>query len=133
MNKGQISVEYVSLTAIVMLIVGIMFVFAIITVNENERFNTTYYSLRELVNAADEVSTRNGSIIVVEAELPSGVTNFYTIGSQVIIEMTSLVSTYEVYDISKAELEPTSFSTEEGFHFIAVESTDSNVTFTEIS
>jgi hypothetical protein len=130
--KGQISVEYLSLTSVLLLIVGVMFIFAIITVNENTRFNSAYYATKTLANAADEVSTKNGSTIVAKIELPPGVVSFSTLGNEVKIEMSSLFSTFEVFDSSKASLEPTSFSTAEGIHFIAVESTDSNVTFTEI-
>ncbi|PJA19744.1 MAG: hypothetical protein COX63_01320 [Candidatus Diapherotrites archaeon CG_4_10_14_0_2_um_filter_31_5] len=132
LGKAQISIEYLTLTAIILLVVGVMFGFASITVNENTRFNSAYYATRELANAADEVSTRNGSTIVVEVELPSDVTGFYAFGKDVVIEITSPANTYEIYESSKANLEPTTFSTEEGSHFIAVKSTDTNVTFTEI-
>ncbi len=131
--KGQISIEYLTLTAIVLLIVGVMFVFAITTVNENARLNSAYYATRELANAADEVSTRNGSTIVVEIELPSDVTSFSTFGTDITIEMTSLLNSFQVFDSSKASLQPTNFSTSEGTHFIAVNSTDSNITFTELN
>jgi len=130
--KGQISIEYLTLTSLLLLIVGVMFVFAISTLNENTRFNSAYYATRELANAADEVSTKNGSTIMVEIELPSDVTSFSTFGNEVKIEMTSLLSTFAVFDSSKALLQPTNFSTDEGTHFIAVQSTDTNITFTEI-
>jgi len=131
--KGQISIEYLSLTSILLLIVGLMFVFAVISLNENTRFNSAYYSVKELVNAADEVSTRNGSVIVVEVELPSDVVSFYTLGNYVTIEMPSMLSTFEVFDSSRTSLQPTNFSTQEGTHFIAVQSTDVNIVFTEIN
>lgn len=130
--KGQISIEYLTLTSVLLLIVGIMFVFAISTLNENTRFNSAYYATRELANAADEVSTKNGSTIMVEIELPSGVTSFSTFGNEVKIEMSSLLSTFAVFELSKASLQPTDFSTSEGTLFIAVQSTDTNITFTEI-
>ncbi|MBU2100256.1 MAG: hypothetical protein ABH850_00855 [Candidatus Micrarchaeota archaeon] len=130
--KGQISIEYLTLTSILLLVVGVLFIFSIITVNENTRFNSAYYAVRELVNAADEVSTINGSTIVVEVDLPSDVTSFSVFGNDVTIEMTSFLSTSNIFDSSKASLEPTSLSTDEGTHFIAVTSTDINVTFTEV-
>jgi len=124
--------EYISLTSIILLVVGIMFAFAAVTINENTRFNSAYYAVSILANAADEVSTRNGSVIVAEVELPSGIISFSTFKNEVIIEMNSAVSAYNVYEYSKASLEPTNFSTDEGTHFIAVQSTDTNITFTEI-
>ncbi len=131
--KGQISVEYLTLTSILLLVVGLMFAFALVSVNENAKFNKAYYTTREMVNAADEVSTRNGSTIVVEVELPSEVTEFSTFGNEVNIKLGSVLSSFDVYDLSKASLEPTNFDTSEGTHFIAIKSTDTNVTFTELN
>ena len=131
-KKGQISIEYLTLTAMLLLVVVLMFVFSVTTLNENTRFNSAYLAVRELVNAADKVSTQNGSSIVIEVELPSGVSSFETFGNEVKIEMDSYLSIAYIFDSGKTSITPTSLSTDEGTHFIQVESTDENVTFTEI-
>ncbi len=133
--KGQVALEYLVIAGFLLLATGIIFIYSIVTLNDNIKFAKADKALAQLAAAADKVSARGpNNAIFVEIDLPNEI-----VSNQVIIADNTLslalstpVGTNQRYSESNAELQPGILSMGSGRHTVKVEMVNDAVVFTEV-
>ncbi|MFH0714740.1 MAG: hypothetical protein V1847_02960 [Candidatus Diapherotrites archaeon] len=132
-KKGQVGVEYLSITAFLLAAVGIIFVAALATYYDASVSFAAKQSIAVLTNASDQVSgLGNGSELFVEVSFPDGVKSVNASQKTLSLVVAAPWGDQEYYSNTQAFLNPvSSFSFNAGTHIVRVRLVDGNVEFVE--
>ncbi len=133
-KKGQVALEYLILTAFVLIIIIIIFAYSFVVLMENSKIEVALSSVRKLASAADQVSALGPeNTVIVRIELPDNASGFQVGESSVSMRLTQLAGITDVVEYSSASITPASLPSTFGSYSIKVEVVDANVVFSVIS
>ena len=132
-TKGQVSIEYLVITAFLLAIVGIFFGFALFMFNESAAIAKADNSVTKIADNANWVaSLGDGSKVFFELEVPEN-TNFFRVqGKSALINLALSAGNNDISPYSKSDLTPASFSTSSGRKTFSAVFLDGNVVVSEI-
>lgn len=135
-KKGQVGVEYLTITAFLLLVAIILFVFGFTTFNETSKRNKADNAVKSIASAANQVYALGpGNIVFVEIELPEGIKSGSTFGKTIQFKLSSIAGTNDVFERTNTNLSLVNLPTLQGKHYFKIEMTntppDYNVLITE--
>ena len=134
LKKGQVAIEYLILTAFLLVVVIIIFGYSFVVLNENSKLEVAKSSVRALVTASDQVSVLGpGNAIIVKFELPDNAQSVDARGHGVNVRLNQLAGISDVVDYSVSNITPVSLPAGFGVYNVRVEAVDENVVFTVVS
>jgi len=133
-QKAQISVEYLVLTAFLLVIVAIMIAFSLFSFNESSNLVKADSTITEIINQSNWVaSLGDGSKVFFEVEFPEGVQSFEINNKQVRMVLSTSSGNSDVFGYAKPDLTPTTLSTNGGRRALSATFTDGNVVVGEVA
>ena len=130
---GQISTEYLVIMAFLLIVIGILFAYSLLILNETTKLSMASDAAATLAKTADQVSALGpGTKIHVNANFPTGIAEASISGKLITIKVNVVGGITEVWEYSKADITPTSLPTEAGNYLFRVEMVDGNITITQI-
>ncbi|MEK6942005.1 MAG: hypothetical protein AABW85_04065 [archaeon] len=133
--KGQVALEYLLITGFLLLAAGLIFIYSIITLDQNLNISKADTALSKIAGAVETVSANGpGNKIFVDAQLPNEISsNLITISNKTIsMTIPMLGGPNERYITTKAQLTPTTITTNGSFISIKIESVDENVELSRV-
>ncbi|MFH1663717.1 MAG: hypothetical protein ABH986_02825 [archaeon] len=128
MEKGQISNEYLVLSAIILSISAFLFVFSQMNASTTIDISMTQNAVKTLAKAADSVySLGPENQLFVEIEIPGGITGQYVSNNQVGYLLNLSGTNTDIYENTKAFVVG-ELPTEQGRHFVLVQVLESGTT-----
>lgn len=135
--KTQIGVEYLSLTAFLLVATGIIFAVSLSTFYETDSSTKAINAVEELASAANEVSALGqGSVLVVRTDLPADIESMTVAGKEVRIAVSTFFGVREYYGVSKTDFSSISLNSNPpnpGPHFFRVVFDSGSVKIEELS
>ncbi|MEW6295533.1 MAG: hypothetical protein AB1467_04540 [Candidatus Diapherotrites archaeon] len=126
--KGQVALEYLFLTVLLLIIVGILFVYSLVIYNDSLNSSKAQNYVQQLANAADQASAWGpGTKLYVEAELPGGVQSVIATNKSITVKVQMLGGVSDIYTFTKADITPVSLPTTQGLQALKVEMVDANI------
>lgn len=133
-TRGQLSVEYVAITAFMLISTGVIFGFALFSFNDSVGRAEAHDVVSKTVNNADLVaSLGDGSRIVFDVELPANAKTFTLSGNTVSLVVSTPAGDSEFYDYTRSRLSPANISVSSGRKTLAAVFTDGNVIMSEVT
>ncbi|PIN85577.1 MAG: hypothetical protein COV47_01400 [Candidatus Diapherotrites archaeon CG11_big_fil_rev_8_21_14_0_20_37_9] len=133
-KKAQVSIEYLTITAFLLIVSGLVFGFALFSFNENASIAKADDSVTTIVNNANLVASQgNGSKIFFEIDVPPNVTSFEINGKSVTMAVNTSLGSGDMFSYAKPNLTPINLSTHQGVKTLSATFTDGNVVVAEIA
>ncbi|MDO8538147.1 MAG: hypothetical protein Q7S21_04635 [archaeon] len=135
-QKGQVGIEYLTITAFLLLVAIILFVFGFVTFSETAKRNKADNAVKSLASAANQVYALGpGNIVFVETDFPEGIQSGSTFGQTIQLKLSSVSGTNDVFERTNTKLSIVNLPTLQGKHYFKIEMTntppDYNVLITE--
>ncbi len=128
MRKGQISNEYIILSAVILAIVAFLFVMSHSTASETIDVSMTQTAVKTLAKAADNVYALGpGNQVTVEIDLPAGIQSQYVSNNQVGYVFGTQESNTDIYENTTAYVVG-ELPTTRGKHLVTIEVLESGTT-----
>ena len=133
-SKAQLSVEYIVLTAFLIVVAGLLFGFALFTFTEKTSLAKADAAVTAMTNNANWVaSLGDGSKVYFEIDVPNGVSLFQALNKTVNITIATSFGDTQSYNYSGPNLTSVTFTTTPGKRKVSALFEDGNVIFSEIS
>ena len=127
-GKGQVALEYLFLTVMLLIIVGILFVYSLVIYNDNMNLSKAQNYVGQIASAANQVSAWGpGTKVYVEAELPAGVQSVKAQNKSITVRLQVVGGISDIYAFTKAYITPVSLPATEGRKLLKVEMVDANI------
>jgi len=127
-GKGQVALEYLLLTVMLLTIVGILFVYSLVIYNDTLNSSKAQNYVEQLANAANQVSAWGpGTKLYVEAELPAGVQSARAEYKSITVRVQMLGGISDIYAFTKADITPVNLPVTQGLQALKVEMVDANI------
>jgi len=124
-HKGQVGIEYLTITAFLLVIAIILFVFGFVLFNETAKRSKADNAVKALASAANQVYALGpGNIVFVEVELPEGIVFGRTFGKTIEFTLSSFSGNASVFERTNTNLSLVFLPTRQGKHFFRVEMTN---------
>ncbi len=131
-NRGQSGVEYLMITSVLLLAVGIFFFYAITSYQDSAQDVLAKNVVDSLASTASQLSSLgNNSSLVIEIDFPDNIDSFAVNGNTVQLFLGGGGSTKEYYAESKSRMSSITLSTSSGRHRVKVTLVGGEVVFTE--
>lgn len=103
--QGQVAIEYIMMSAFLLLVVGVLFVYSYSQYDRTMKLDMTQHAVDSMAEAANQAyALGSGSVLFVEMDLPYGVEG-YTVDSNHIILLLNWTGTKEqIYARTIADL-----------------------------
>jgi len=131
-TNGQVALEYLIVTAFLLIASSIIFIYSSSTLDQNLRYAITDQALVDLASAAEKVSSRGpNNTVFVEIRLPNDVQSNQIDITKNTIQVTLIIPSgiNQRHVTTSAILTPTTISTTNRIQIIKVEMIDANVVF----
>ena len=133
MNKGQASLEYLVITAFILLIVGLLAAFSFLTLGDSLEVQKAATAANRIADAATViVAAGNGSVSFVKVELPNNLISSSAIGNVISIRLSAGSGFNDVTAYSEADLTPAALPSSPGVYSLKLEVVDGNVVITQV-
>lgn len=130
---GQVAIEYLVLFAFLLMVVGVLFAFSFVAVNDSVSFHKIRDSLLRISSAAENISALGeGSMTTVYIELPEHVQSAEANGNYVRISAQYGGSISDFSENSNASFSYSVLPTEAGSHRLLLEVHDGNITVSQV-
>jgi uncharacterized protein (UPF0333 family) len=130
-ENAQLSLEYLTVVAVMLVIVTALAGYAFLMYNETITLNQVKDALNDLKKAVNRVyDLGEGNSIVVEISLPPGITGTKVVGRAIYITSTLFGTSSQDLVETDANVHG-SLPTAEGIHYIEVRAIDGNVSLSE--
>lgn len=130
---GQVSTEYLVITAFLLVIVGIIFSYSLVILNENAKLSMADDAVKTLANAADHVSSFGpGNTVYVNIYVPNDIYSASAFSNEIEYVVTVVGGHNTASKRTKNPITPTTLPTTPGLYVIKVEMMDENVTLTHV-
>lgn len=132
-EKGQVSTEYLVITAFLLAVIGIIFSYALVTLSENAKLSRVDDAVDTLANAANQVSALGpGNTVYVNVDVPNDIYSASASNYEIKYVVTVIGGHSDVWERTKNPITPTTLPTTAGLYVIKVEMADENVVFTQV-
>lgn len=127
LDKGQVSNEYLIISAFILIVIGFLFIFSYSNASETVAVSSTENAVNTLAKAANDVYALGpGNQRMVEINLPAGVVNQYVLNNQIGYVMQTKDINFDIYKNTEAEIGG-ELPITEGKHFVIVQMLDSGI------
>ncbi len=127
-GKGQVSVEYLGITAFFILMAGLFFAYAFSVFSENKNLVLGQDAAAKIADNANlAASLGNGSQIQFEVELPDTVSSVVAFNRIVYVNYASSVGSTSAYAYAKANITPLTLQVSQGRRTMTATFSDGNV------
>lgn len=132
-TKGQISVEYLTVTAFLLAVVGILFGYSLITLSDNSKLASADAAVKTLANAANSVgSLGSGNAVYVNIDVPNDVQSGSASGYEIKYVVGTMGGGSEASQRVNNSITPASLPLTAGLYVIKVEMADGNILLTQV-
>jgi len=133
-SKGQLAIEYLVITGFLLIVVGVLSGFSLVSFNENTNFVKADSCVTKITNQANWVaSLGNGSKVFFEIDVPYGVKSFNLVGKSANLVLSTSFGDTQIYDYSRINLTPIALITTQGKKNLSATFLDGNVVVNEES
>lgn len=133
-EKAQIALEYITITAFMLIVTGILFGFALLMFNESTGLAQADAAVAEIADQANWVaSLGDGSKVYFEVTLPNNVQSLELGNKQVRMVYATSVGNSEVYTYAKPNLTPVTISVANQRKTLSATFIDGNVVVGEVA
>ena len=131
--RGQASVEYLVITAFMLIVAAVIFVFALFSFSENANIAKAENSVTQIVNYANLVgSLGNGSRAYFTVDFPDNVKSVEIRNRAVNMVISSATGDSDVFSYSKLNLTPVALEASAGQKSLTAAFIDGNVVVAEV-
>ncbi|HLC92762.1 MAG TPA: hypothetical protein VJH23_03570 [archaeon] len=132
-TRAQVSMEYLVITAFMLVVAGIIFGFALFSFNANSQFTKAQGFVEKVANNADLVaSLGEGSAVIFEADIPNGVQAITLAENSVSMSIDLGNGISDITAYARPSLTPASLITGAGRRSFSAAFSDGNVVVTEV-
>lgn len=132
MEKGQVAFEYLVITGFFLVVAGVLFIYAIVTVNSSLANQQANDAVSAMASNADFVASMgNGSNIAFDVKLPENSGTIYMRDKYIRLVMGSGSGESSYYAYTKVNLVPSTLSVSGGRKYFKAIFLDGNVMVVE--
>ena len=133
-SRGQLAIEYLVITGFLLIVVGVLSGFSLISFNENTNIVKAESCVTRITNQANWVaSLGNGSKVFFEIDVPYGVQSFFLTGKSANLVLSTSFGDTQIYDYARINISPLILITTQGKKNLSVTFLDGNVVVNEES
>ncbi len=132
-EKGQVSTEYLVMTAFLLTVIAIIFAYALVTLSENVKVSRADAAVNTLASAANQVSGLGaGNTVYVNIDVPNDIYSGSASGYEIKYVVRVIGGYTDVWERTKNSIAYTALPTTSGLYVIKVEMVGGNVVFTQV-
>lgn len=125
--RGQVGLEYLVFTAFLLLVSAILFAYAFVSYSSSVQTIQSQKVVDEVASAVDFVYAKGpGNTVLVDVQLPAGLTDFRTDQNAVRMTLTHFGNTSTFFSFTKVKITPVYLYFEEGLYTLRVSMGDVN-------
>jgi uncharacterized protein (UPF0333 family) len=126
-SRGQVGFEYLTFTAFLLLVTGVLFAYSYISYSTTVQLVQTQAVVDDVASAVDFVYAKGpGNSVLVDIKLPAGLSEFRTDRNAVIITVQQPGGTSNIFSFTKVPITPQYLYFEEGLYTLRVTMEDEN-------
>ncbi len=130
-SRAQVGIEYLTFTAFLLLVSSVLFAYAFVSYSTSVQVIQTQAAVDAVASTVDFVYAKGpGNTVLVDVQLPTGVSEFRVDGNAVIIRLSQLGGSSDLFAFTKTPITPTYLFFEQGIYTLRITMGDVNASVT---
>ncbi|RLE41996.1 hypothetical protein DRJ19_04895, partial [Candidatus Woesearchaeota archaeon] len=105
MPQGQVSIEYITLTAFLIMVLAVVFIYAQIALQDSLTVGRASAAIKKIASAAEQAYALGpGTKLIVEVEFPQNIQNIKISDNEINANVSISSGTTQIYEYTDAKL-----------------------------